>query len=203
MASVVSICKTALGHVANSAEITSIDPADGTAEADHCAAFYPIARDECLEAFAWSFATVRASLAELSDNPQEDVWAYAYALPNQMIKPLAVLLPSSTDDTLGQDYLIETLEDGSGVLYTNVEDAVLKFIYRQEDPAKYTPLFVVALGTMLGSYLAGPIAKDFKLKQGLKQLATAELNAAAASNKAQKVSAYKNFTPSHIAARSN
>lgn len=203
MASVVDICNAALGHIANSAEVTSIDPADGTAEADHCARFYPMARDECLEAYTWSFATVRAVLAELDDNPMEAVWAFAYALPNQIIKPIAVLFPESTDDTLGQDHLIETLEDGSGVIYTNVEDAVLKYTYRQEDPVKFTPLFVVALATNLASYLAGPITKDLKLRQGLKSLAMAELAAAAGSNKAQKVSAYKDFTPSHIAVRNN
>lgn len=203
MASVVDICNTGLGHIANSAEVTSIDPVDGTAEADHCARFYPIARDLCLEAYAWSFSTRRQALAELDDNEMEAVWAYAYALPNQCIKPIAVLFNQSTDDTLGQDYLIETLADGSQVLYTNVEDAVLKFTYRQEDPAKFTPLFTVALGTMLGGFLAGPIAKDLKLQQGLMQRAYSELAAAAASNKAQKVSAYKDFTPSHLAARNN
>lgn len=203
MASVVDICNTALGHIANSAEVTSIDPADGSAEADHCARFYPIARDICLESYAWSFATVRIALAELDDNPQEDIWAFAYALPNQIIKPIAVLFPQSTDDTLGQDHLIETLEDGSGVIYTNVEDAYLKYIYRQEDPGKFTPMFTGALGTMLGSYLAGPIVKDLKLKQSLWATAQRELALAAASNKAQKVSQYKDFTPSHIAVRSN
>lgn len=203
MASVVDICNAGLGHVANSAEVTAIDPADGSAEADHCARFYPIARDICLAAYAWSFNTVREALAQLDDNPQEAVWAYAYGLPNQMIRPIAVLFNESTDDTLGQDYLIETLADGSGVLYTNVEDAWLKFLYRQEDTVKFTPMFVGALGTMMGSYLAGPIAKDLKLKRGLWDIALAELALAASWDKAQKVSAYKDFTPSHIAARNN
>lgn len=203
MASVVDICNLALGHIANSAEVTSIDPADGTAEADHCARFYPIARDICLEVFTWSFSTVRVALAELDENPQEAVWAYAYALPNQIVKPIAVLYPESTDDTLGQDHLIETLDDGSGVIYTNVEDAWLKYTYRQEDPVKFTPLFVAGLSTMLASFLAGPITKDLKLKKELHVIALSELAFAAASNKAQKVSAYKDFTPSHITARNN
>jgi hypothetical protein len=202
VASVVDICKLALGHVYNSAEVTSIDPPDGTAEADHCASYYPIARDECLEGHTWSFATVRTYLAQLASNPMEDIWAYAYQLPNQMIRPLAILLPESTDDSQAKPFLQETLPDGSGVIYTNVEDAILKYIYRQEDPTKFTPLFTIGLSFKLGAYLAGPIAKDPKLKAGLEQIAQAKLVYAASFNKAQKVDLYRDFVPSHLAARS-
>lgn len=191
----------ALGHIANSAELTAIDPPDGSAEADHCATFYPMARDECLESHAWSFATQRATLAELATNAQEDIWAYAYALPNQLIKVLAVLLPGAPDDTDTQPFLVETLENGSQVLYTNVEDAVLRFIWRQEDPAKFTPLFTIALSYKLAAYLAGPIPKDLNLKKTLEQVAELKLGQAAASNKAQKVNTYKDFIPSQLAAR--
>jgi len=192
----------ALGHVYNSAELTSIDPPDGSAEADHCARFYPMARDECLELFTWSFATRRETLAELADNPMEDIWGFAYGLPNQLVTPLAVLLPGASDDSQGQPYLIETNDDGSGILYTNAEDAILKFIWRQEDPAKFTPLFTIALSYKLGGYLAGPIAKDPKLKASLEDTALQKLALAAAKNKAQKVDLYKDFVPAHIAARS-
>lgn len=203
MASVVDICNMALGHVYNSAELTSIDPPDGSAEADHCARFYAMARDEALEGHTWSFATVREYLAELETNPLEDIWAYAYQLPNQMIRPLALLLPESTDDTQAKPYLMETLPDGSGVIYTNVEDALLKYIYRQEDPIKFTPLFTIGLSYQIASYLAGPIAKDPKLKVSLENIAAAKLAKAAALNHAQKTDIYKNFTPSHIAARNS
>ena len=201
MASVVDICKMALGTIGNSAEIESIDPPDGTPEADHCAAFYPIARDEFLETFVWSFATARKYLAEMTANEQANTWGFAYQLPSQMIRPLSVLEPGSTNDTESRAFLLETLPDGQGVIYTNVEAAVLKYIYRQEDPSKFSPLFTVALSTNLASYLAGPILKDVKAKQQLKQQARQELAYAASFNKAQKVDVYKYFTPTHLAAR--
>ncbi len=218
---VVDISNLALSHIANSAEVTSIDPPDGSAEADHCARFYPVARDLALESHGWSFAKVRKYLSELASNPMDGIWAYAYGVPNQMLRPLAVLLPgtgatapSTSTYTISEDepsplqvdsqpFLLETNpDDGSGVLYTNVEDAILLYIYRQTDPTKFTPGFTVGLSTLLASFLAGPIAKDIKLKQGLRQIAMSELGAAAAMDKAQKVNTYRDFTPSHIAARS-
>ena len=201
MASVVDICNAALTHVANAAQVTSIDPPDGTPEADHCARFYPMARDECLERYTWSFATVRVSLTEYANNLQAETWGFAYQLPNKMIRPLAVLAPGSTNDTESRTFLTETLPDGEQVIYTNVAGAVLKYIYRQEDPAKFTPMFVVALASNLGSYLAGAIPKDTKLKQALRQLGRAELAEAAKLNMAQKVDIYKYYTPAHLAAR--
>ena len=201
MASVVDICNTALGHVANSAELVSIDPPDGSAEADHCARYYPMARDECLAAFPWSFAIAREYLAELQDNPMVNIWGFAYQLPNALLRPLAVLQPGATNDSEARSYLIETAADGSQLLYTNVEAAILKYIYRQEDTAKFTPLFTVALATNLASYLAGPLVKDIKLKQGLKAQALRELNEAAARDTSQKVDFHKYFVPGHIAVR--
>lgn len=222
MASVVDICNLALSHIANSAEVTSIAPLDGSAEADHCARFYPIARDICLESHMWSFATARLYLSQLATNPQSDVWAFAYGLPNEMIRPIAVLLPGNTGSTVAtpqtyvitnpaltppavqmesQPYLLETNADGTGIIYTNVEDAQLKYIYRQTDPTRFTPMFTSALSTMLGSFLAGPLTKDIRLKEGLKKIAINELADAAAFNKAQKTNTYRDFTPGHIAAR--
>lgn len=201
MASVVDICNAALGHIANSAELASIDPPDGSPEADHCARFYPMARDECLERYTWSFATARIFLSTYLSNPMEDSWGFAYGVPNKMLRPISVLEPGMTIDTESRSYLMETLVNGDRVIYTNVEGAILKYIYRQEDPSKYTGMFTAALGTNLASYLAGPLAKDIKLKNGLKAQAMAELDTAARLDKAQKVDVYKYYTPAHLAAR--
>jgi hypothetical protein len=201
MASVVDICNLALSHIANAAEVTAIDPPDGSAEADHCNRFYPVARDECLEHAAFTFTTRRESLAELADNPLEEVWAYAYALPNQCIRPLSVHFAQASNDADTQDFEVETLEDGTQVLYTNAPSAVLRFIWRQEDTTRFTPKFVVGLSTRLASYLAGAIPKDMRLKQGLRAQSIVELNEAAASDKGKQSSLYKDFIPAHLQAR--
>lgn len=168
-----------MSHIGQDAAIVSIDPSDGSAEADHCARFYPIARDQILEIAGWRFALTRASLAELADNPSNQ-WTHAYSLPNGCLRPLAVLLPNATDDNAPQAYTIEVGSDGSQILYTNAANADLKFIARQLDTTKYTPSFVIALSYLLAAYTAGPITKDLKLKNGLEQIALAKtLNAAA------------------------
>ena len=65
MASVVAICNTALSHIGDSANVTSIDPPDGSAQAGYCATFYPIALSAILEMASWGFATARSTLAAL------------------------------------------------------------------------------------------------------------------------------------------
>jgi hypothetical protein len=158
VASVIGICNLALSHFGDRAEVSSIDPPDGSAQADHCARYYPIARDETLERHAWRFATRREVLAEVT-NPLTS-WTYAYALPNQCVRPLAVYLPGNTDDQVSQPFTVEVDDTGADVLYTNAGQATLRFIWRQEDPEKFSPLFVVALSRLLAAYVAGPITKD-------------------------------------------
>ena len=89
MASDVDVCNTGLGYLGARAQISSISPPDGSVEAGYCARFYPIARREMIEAHPWAFATTRVALAAVA-NPST-VWAYAYALPADCIKPLRVL----------------------------------------------------------------------------------------------------------------
>ena len=49
MASVVDICNQALSHLGDSATVASIDPPEGSAQAEHCARFYPAALAALLE----------------------------------------------------------------------------------------------------------------------------------------------------------
>ena len=63
MASEVEICNLALSHLGDTATVASSDPPEGSAQAEHCARFYPIARDALLEMQNWKFATRRATLA--------------------------------------------------------------------------------------------------------------------------------------------
>ena len=45
MASAVDICNLALSHLGDTATVASLDPPEGSAQAEHCARFYPVARD--------------------------------------------------------------------------------------------------------------------------------------------------------------
>lgn len=158
MPSVVDICNLALSRIGDEATVTSIDPAEGSSQAEHCARFYPIARDTLLELHDWKFATKRVLLA-LSSNSDLFEWAYAYALPSNLIRALKVLpeTGSAQDDTEDFDQMVDA--DDAQVVLTNCEEASLIYTTRVTDTTKFTPLFVDALGWLLASYLAGPVIK--------------------------------------------
>jgi len=182
MASDVDICNIALSRLGDSATVASIDPPEGSPQAGHCAQWYPVCRDMLLEMRNWSFALKRVSLAQLAMPWPE--WSYAYGVPADCIKPIAVLpaqagndysvslhgltsaFTGDTNDRLStasayvpRDYVLEATEVGEKIIYTDEPDAVLRYLYRVIDPTKFTPLFVDAFGWLLASYLAGPIIK--------------------------------------------
>jgi hypothetical protein len=61
--------------------------------------------------------------------------------------------------TQTQPFALETNEDGETVIVTNQSEAVLRYIIRVTDTARFSPLFVTVLTWLLASYMAGPIIK--------------------------------------------
>lgn len=160
MASEVSIANLALSHIGDRATVSSLSPPEGSAQAEHAARFYPIARDVALEMHAWSFATKRTALADLSlVATVPSPWQFAYALPSGCLKILSVLSPEASADSETEPFEIEVGADGSAVIYTDVEDANVRYVARVTDTTKFSPLFTDALGWLLASYLAGPVLK--------------------------------------------
>lgn len=174
MASEVDICNLALGHLGDTGTVASLDPPEGSAQAEHCARFYPIARDSLLEMHPWGFATKRVQLAQLGTGWPE--WDYSYAQPADALNIIAVLPPDASDDysmglnsanvplAAGGSYVpkafsCEINSDGADVIYSDQEDAVLRYTALVTDTTKFSPLFVMALSWHLASMLAGPIIK--------------------------------------------
>lgn len=162
MTSAVDIANTALSHVGDAAQVESLDLPHQTVQAQHCARFYPIARDALLEWHDWGFATRRVlgssvTLATVDSN----IWTYGYAWPNQALKIQRVLNPSNANpvDTDAPPWELGTAADGSRVVFTDQAEAVLQYTVQVTDPRKFSPLFVTALGLYLGAMLAGPIIK--------------------------------------------
>jgi len=206
MTSEVSVCNLALSHLGDEATVSSIDPPEGSEQAERCAMFYPIARNTVLESHAWGCATTRKPLVELSGVEPPDSWAYAYAYPNGCLRPLVLLMPGASDDDDGKDFVVEETEDGTRVIYTNVEDADLRYIFLQDDTTRYSALMVNAIARLLASYLAGPVIKGtegMKVSQGqLEFYEKVDLpKAKAADGNGRKKAQYNGFTPASIAAR--
>lgn len=188
MASEVDICNLALSHIGDRANIASINPPEGSAQAQHCARFYPIARDEMLELMRPSFATKRVAMADVSlvvTKPSQ--WQFVYQYPENCIRLLGVYDPNRIYDENDSGAVCEIGddEDGMKVVYTNVEGAVARFITRVTNTTRYTPLFTQALSRLLASYLAGPIVKGnagVQLADAQRKLAMGFLDAATASD---------------------
>lgn len=158
MASEVNICNLALSHLGDRATVASLDPPEGSAQAELCARFYPIARDSLLQMHGWNFATKRIQLAQLGTPPTG--WAFSYARPQDALDVFDIQMPNTQDYVLQtQAYICETEQDGDEVIYTNVQDAVCRYVARIEDTTKFSPLFIMALSWHLASMLAGPVIK--------------------------------------------
>jgi len=182
MASVVDICNLALAHLGDNATIASIDPPEGSAQAEHCQRFYPIARDTLLEMHSWSFATKRAYGAEVENT--WPMWQYAYTMPGDAHDIIAVLPPKARDDYsttftpenypdfytnyspsvaagqyVPQKFAVEVAADGSEIILTNQKQAVLRYHAKITDATKFSPLFTITLSWHLASMLAGPVIK--------------------------------------------
>ena len=191
MASEVEIANLALSHLGDSATVSSLSPPEGSAQAERCARFYPLARDVMQEEFVWSFCTRRKLLA-LVANWSSGKWAYAYAVPSEMLHPISVSHPDASSDQVdvlglrpGAPFQLEGTDTGQVVILTNQPDAELRYTVRVRDTTKFSAQFVEALSWRLASMLAGPILKGeagIKMTQSCLQIAISLGGEAAVKN---------------------
>lgn len=151
MASIVDICNLALARLGDNATVSSIDPPEGSAQAEHCQRFYPVALASLLEMHAWRFATTRQTLAPLDITDAR--WAFVYAAPSGMIRALGIMLSGRP-----QPFEMRAI-GGAQVILTDQEAAALDYVEAVTDSTRFSPLFVDALAWLLASYLAGPVLK--------------------------------------------
>jgi hypothetical protein len=197
MASEVQICNLALSNVGNRGRVASISPVDGSAEADYCASFFGLARNEMLEMFDWTFARKRVALALLATNPSS-LWLYAYSLPSDCLKPRRVLTSNGATEQDSEPFDIE-----GTTLLTNKQYAELSYTRTVTDAGLFPPSFVTALGYLLSSYLAGPLLKGIdgtRANGEFRKIAT-QMGASAAASDANNSDTPIEWVPSNIAAR--
>jgi len=194
VASEVDICNLALAHLGDVANVSAINPPDGSAQSVYCARFYPIARDSLLETHPWGFATKRIALALTTNSSNQ--WSYVYAGPTDVVNYLRVMDPNAVDDFSGtlalpnslpgsvnagqglytpQPFVVEIDSSGADVIYTNQQDAVLVYSALVTDTTKFSPLFVTTLGYLLATALAGPLIKGANGRAVAKEMMTAAM----------------------------
>ena len=178
MATEVDICNLALAHLGDDATIASLNPPEGSAQAEKAARFYPIARNTLLEMHTWNFAAKRGNIA-LTTNSL-DQWDYAYVAPADMMSPVAIISPTAQNDyatrmsagdtpggitsnyaptIVAGQYTPQQFAIEGDLIYTNQENAMLRYQAFITDPSLFSPLFVVTLSWHLASMLAGPVIK--------------------------------------------
>lgn len=181
--SALNICNLALTMVGEPS-IFSVDPTqDQSTQAQLCARFYPEARNRVLEGHSFAFATRFAELEQVTND--RDDWAFCYALPKNMLAPLSLTYAGSSAASVSaptelvpvwrsptaqaeasqvarsaqdQPFSIERNGDGYLVLYTNVDDAVLRYNCRidgVQTPSNYRR----AVARELASLLIGTLVK--------------------------------------------
>lgn len=169
LVSAVDVCNMALGLIGNKAKVTAISPVDGSAESTHCARYYPIALRSLLEMHNWSFAQRKIELTVVNADPDDTddpAWCYRYQIPDDWVKTISILADEAEDNYLiagvkqPQDCEIKYSEtDEEQRLYTDTEDAWLRYTFYEDDPNQWSQLFIQALAWHLAAMLAGPIIK--------------------------------------------
>lgn len=154
MATEVDICNMALAYLGDRANVTSIDPPEGSAQADHCARFYPIARNQILAEHSWAFATRRVKLAKVVSAPLKT--KNAFALPSDCIRVVSVHDTAAPDDRYVENFTIENQNEFT-VVTCNCDEIFIKYISHNISASTFPPMFSDALAHLLASKLAGPL----------------------------------------------
>lgn len=176
----VTVCNLALSYLGES-PISSLDPAvDSSVTASLCARFYTTARNDLLGRRPWTFATRRKVLSAVASDWAQ--WDYAYGVPADCLRPQAVQVTDSDDDyaLVATDWLtpsdvqtsptqlpkvvftIEQDADGNRVLYTDLQDASLRYTAKVCDVSLWPAWFTKALAWLLAADLAGALVKGDK-----------------------------------------
>lgn len=216
MSTEVQIANLALSHIGHKADVTAIDGTEASREAELCTQFYPHARDVVLERHPWKFAMRRAAASAIDEEVMG--WDYVYAVPADCLRVVAVMPEEFADDYsdawvdprpaydapmpvqagsyTAQPFVIEALEDGTEVILTDVENALLRYQVRVTDTAKFPPSLTTAISYMLASLLAGPLIKGSEgiaESKRCRELAEVEMQAAMVADARQR-----KIQPTHI-----
>lgn len=210
---IVQICNEAISDLP-AHPITGID--DSRTEARECNRHLNGVVADLIGMHDWVFARRRVSLAAVAnDRPGE--WAYAYALPDEIVSPIALVRDFSAvaapgivatpmlywpTISAGYDLIDYTLADNK--LYTNLDLAILEYSLDAVEPNKWHPLFQQAVIRLLAARIYRPVlGEKADTQEWLVKQRTAEraLNEAIADDLNRFPRRRKEFVPEAVMAR--
>jgi hypothetical protein len=156
------IYNVALSLIGNDGGIADPDN-DQDTPAKACRTHWPMVREEILRDFVWPRLRVNAETLALISSDPNGQWSYSYAAPANYARILRVLdadsPPIDTPATQAA-YLLGTRTDGSPVLFTNVEDALVDYTLMQTNVAYWDGDMVSAAAHLLASRIATKFGPD-------------------------------------------
>jgi len=160
MATKVDIVNLALSGLGSKQTIQDIE-SDQSVEARTARLHYSVALLTCLSYANWSFATTWATSAKLADDPPGD-WAYMYAQPANNVKVIEIIDSLNSRRNRPAKF-VKANHNGQIVYLTDTEAPVWRYVFKNENPATYTPQFVDALAAQLSSRMAMPLTRKVDL----------------------------------------
>lgn len=182
MASKTEICNLAISHIGISKEIANIET-EKSAEAAACRRFYAPAREEAFRDFGHPFATKFVALALIESTPNTD-WDYSYRYPSDCERPTKIVGAARNDSRQSRISYIVASDSAGRIIYTDEQNAVLKYTSLITDETVYPQDVVMMLSLLIASYIAARLTRGDPFKMGerafnlyLRSRAKAEANA--------------------------
>lgn len=178
------LCNIALGFVGQRASILNLT--EDSAEAQACAVHYSAARDACLEAHWWTWATKRRTLALLSGVTRTG-FEYVYQTPTDWVSVNGARYIETGGRPRRPDtdypFLVELNDAGNSfILACDVTTPELVYTRAVESVAIMPALFISAVAWELATRLALVLPVKPALAQGLAPKAFMALQAAVAAD---------------------
>jgi hypothetical protein len=132
-------------------------PTDARREAEICNLWYEPVRDQVLRAAPWSSCRKTAALAlyaerdfavDWTSGDPEPPWQYTYTLPTDFLYPRHL-------DDFGA--FIMGVEEETRVIYTNAEEPILTYTFRQTVPPAWDQDLYMAIVQGLAAHIAMPL----------------------------------------------
>lgn len=148
----VGIGNMALSHVGGDSSIEAFG--EDSVEANQIVLWYDYSRTQTLEAFNWSFARKRQTLATHSEDPPSGVWAYRYQYPSDAITIREIANPAGKQaDAVPFEIEIDATGSTKTIL-TNLDSAVAVYTFDLETTTLFSSHFVETLSRLLASRIA-------------------------------------------------
>lgn len=135
--------------------------------------------------YNWRFATTRATLSELADEPAFG-YDYQYAIPEDSRRIISMV--DEDDDSIEFEWRRELYRDTSNppkeydVILTNEDTVRVKYVSFRENPAQWPGWFVKLVYTRLAVLLSEPLKQSNRHREQLRSMYQFALDDAVSGN---------------------